>query len=220
MKMDERLAGLGKRLSDERNKSNLKQGYVMAKLGLSEESTSTIRNWEKGRSIPTLDNLCRLADLYKCDVAYLLGESPTRRWQEKEVAEYTGLRVEAVRALHKEAGAKNREGYALFALSALIYYLDKDSVERWITQCISTGYYSDGSERPAKVLSDGSVTLCSSDAFVFIKNMILAEFAGKLGMILKMIVKGLSGSKGGNQDVQESTSRERKYPKKDGHKEG
>ncbi|MBQ7887322.1 MAG: helix-turn-helix transcriptional regulator [Clostridia bacterium] len=58
------------RIKECRINSNLSQKYVAVALGVAGPSVS---NWESGKTLPTPDNLCRLASLFGVTVDYLLG---------------------------------------------------------------------------------------------------------------------------------------------------
>lgn len=59
------------RIKECRINSKLSQKYVAVTLGVAGPSVS---NWENGKTLPTPDNLCRLADLFGVSVDYLLGK--------------------------------------------------------------------------------------------------------------------------------------------------
>jgi transcriptional regulator with XRE-family HTH domain len=68
---DPRKAIVAKRLRDARKMAGLSQGQVAKELGLHRPSISEI---EAGRRRVSAEELGRLAELYKIDVAWLAGE--------------------------------------------------------------------------------------------------------------------------------------------------
>ena len=61
---------LKKRLIFLRYKQNLTTEEVAKKIGL---SPSAIRNYESGLRIPSIKNIEKLAKIYQCNPAYILG---------------------------------------------------------------------------------------------------------------------------------------------------
>ena len=59
------------RIKECRINSGLSQKYVAVSLGVAGPSVS---NWESGKTLPTPENLCRLASLYGVTTDYLLGK--------------------------------------------------------------------------------------------------------------------------------------------------
>ena len=51
----------------------------------------TVSKWENGNSVPSLDNLFKLCDLFGCDLGYLLGEYECKTRTAADIQEMTGL---------------------------------------------------------------------------------------------------------------------------------
>ena len=62
---------IGKNLADLRKKNNMTQREVAYKLDFSDKSVS---KWESGESMPSVDVLCKLANLYSVRLDYLVTE--------------------------------------------------------------------------------------------------------------------------------------------------
>lgn len=90
-------------------KDNLKHGLKRArkKAGYTQEelakkihvSLKSVMNWEQGISQPSLETLCELADLYKCDLDYLIGRIECKSHDIQFIHEQTGLNQKAIENL-------------------------------------------------------------------------------------------------------------------------
>ncbi len=63
-------------LCDLREEKNLCQKEVAFNLGV---KVSTYSNWENGVCIPSVDKLCKIADLFDVSLDYLIGRSQIRK---------------------------------------------------------------------------------------------------------------------------------------------
>ena len=80
----------GKRIRELRLEHNIKVLDIMEALGL--ESEQAIYKWQRGDSIPTVDNLLRLAELFDCHMEDII------------VADYGNVQGESsIVSLYKEA---------------------------------------------------------------------------------------------------------------------
>lgn len=64
----------GKRIKAERTEAGYSQADLAEALLLSRDSRQTVSNWENGRTLPSLDILLAMCDLFECEIGYLLGE--------------------------------------------------------------------------------------------------------------------------------------------------
>lgn len=88
---------IGQRIKAER--TNPKRSMTQIALAHMMNTTqNTISNWENGK-IPPLDQLVRLAEIFKCDVAYLLCDYDNRNITDKWISERTGLSETAIALL-------------------------------------------------------------------------------------------------------------------------
>lgn len=62
-------------------------------------STKTVMNWEQGQSIPSLDVLMKLANLYHCDLDYLTGRIDCKTHDLQFIHDQTGLSERAIKKL-------------------------------------------------------------------------------------------------------------------------
>lgn len=72
MKYEDRKKEIGKRIQMLRIAKGLKQAEFLRELFMSETSLKSLRNWENGDVLPELDTLIRMADVFGCDIGYLL----------------------------------------------------------------------------------------------------------------------------------------------------
>ena len=87
---------IGRRIKAERTKN---KNRAMTQTGLARKmftTQNTISNWETGKVVPSMEQLIRLAEIFKCDVSYLLCDYDDRSITDKWISERTGLSVEAV----------------------------------------------------------------------------------------------------------------------------
>ena len=109
---------LKKGLKRARERAGLTQDELAGKMGV---STKTIRNWEqkvKANTLPTMENLLKLADLYDCDLDYLTGRIECKTHDLQFIHDQTGLTEEAIIKI-KELSAEQ-----LTALNQLIEHQD------------------------------------------------------------------------------------------------
>ena len=101
---------VGDRIKKERDRSGLTQEVLAEKITLlvnaeKEVSQSTIASWESGKTLPPLGRLIALADIFGCDIGYLLGDHEQRRRDTADVCKVTGLTESAVERLQTETAA-------------------------------------------------------------------------------------------------------------------
>ena len=75
---------LGERIQTYRKKSNLSQEALGEKLALSRQ---TISLWEKDKTMPTVDNLVRLAEIFSVSVENLITECKEGEAEEEREAD-------------------------------------------------------------------------------------------------------------------------------------
>ena len=101
------VKAIGKRLAAERERFKV-NGRQLTLDALSEEigvTRQTLSKWEKGTGEgPTLWDMVRLCDFYKCDLGYLTGEYECRTRITTDIREETGLSELAVDNLRIAAG--------------------------------------------------------------------------------------------------------------------
>lgn len=122
MVYEERMVEIGRRIKSERIRykethgKKLSQEQLLWMLDLSESSTPYLRKWEKGEAMPSLKQLCQMAEIFGCDIGYLLADYDERHHVTADVCNVTGLseraveRLIAVKAAPIGGVAKDAEG--------------------------------------------------------------------------------------------------------------
>lgn len=93
---EDRARVIGKRIKENRKRLKLTQTELLAKVYLSEKSVASLRKWERGERLPDLTTLARMAELFDCDMGYLLGDYEESDFSSHKVCEYTGLSEQAL----------------------------------------------------------------------------------------------------------------------------
>lgn len=89
---------IGQRIQAER--TNPKRPMTQIMLANRMYTTqNTISNWERGKVTPSTDQLTQLAEIFKCDVAYLLCDYDERSKETAAISDATGLSVAAIERL-------------------------------------------------------------------------------------------------------------------------
>ena len=84
---------MGQRIKEERKRLRLSLDAFADRVSISRQ---TLARWEKGAGAgPTVLDLMRMAELFSCDFAYLIGEQPERHRAATDISEKTGLSYEA-----------------------------------------------------------------------------------------------------------------------------
>ena len=92
---------IAQRILSERKLKGWTQKELHERVGTYSEKT--VRDWEKGNTkIPT-EGLIKLAEIFECDINYLIGKYKHRTKEATDICEATGLSEEAVKVLQKEA---------------------------------------------------------------------------------------------------------------------
>lgn len=90
------LRSFGEKLKILRKRKHLTQKDFADNLNI---GIDTVKNWEQGYNYPTIDTLRTIADFFKCDFDYLLGDQETPNKIYKHFSEYTGLSEEELQRL-------------------------------------------------------------------------------------------------------------------------
>lgn len=98
---DERKKRIGAHIEQQRKAHNMTQAELLQAAFLSPTSTASLRRWEKGESLPDLDTLTRMAEIFDCDIGYLLADYEEEHRVTADVAEETGLSGKAILTLKK-----------------------------------------------------------------------------------------------------------------------
>lgn len=90
---------VGRRIMEERKKLGLSRKQLLPLIYKSEASHKTLTSWENGERLPDLDSLSAMADLFKCDIGYLLGDYPERTRAISDICSLTGLSAAAASSI-------------------------------------------------------------------------------------------------------------------------
>ena len=115
------IKDIGSRIKEER----IKAGYSLEELANEIGTTrQSISKWEKGEGIgPTVFDISRLCNVFKCDFGYIVGDYECRTYEAASVKNQTGLSEKAVEVLcaHRFFGHTSD----LELLSGFICYISK-----------------------------------------------------------------------------------------------
>lgn len=98
-KYENRVKEVGRRIAEERKKLQLSRKELLPKIYKSEKSHKMLASWENGERLPDLDSIALMAELFDCDIGYLLGDYTERRRVVADVCKETGLSEQAVSRL-------------------------------------------------------------------------------------------------------------------------
>lgn len=91
---------IGKRIRSERQKAGYTSQEKFAEnFFLSNSSRQTVGKWENGKSLPNIDNLLIMCDLFHCQLGYLLCEYDCKTGENTNIRKVTGLSEEAINKL-------------------------------------------------------------------------------------------------------------------------
>ena len=90
----------GKRLKEARKNLGYSLEKVAELCGI--QQYQTVSSWENGNSTPSIEKLIKLADLYDCEIGYLIGEYDCKRRTIDSVEKITGLSEKAVESLERD----------------------------------------------------------------------------------------------------------------------
>ncbi len=82
---------VGERIETERTEKGWSRKELLPKIYKSIESHKTLTAWESGKRLPDLDSLARMAELFECDVGYLIGDYDERTRDGTDIAKASGL---------------------------------------------------------------------------------------------------------------------------------
>jgi transcriptional regulator with XRE-family HTH domain len=103
---------IAQRILSERNLKGWTQKELHERVGTYSEKT--VRDWEKGNTrIPT-EGLIKLAEIFECDVNYLIGKYEYRTKEATDICKATGLSEAAVMVLQKE-NARLKDKNSIYA---------------------------------------------------------------------------------------------------------
>lgn len=88
---------IGERIRKERKELGMNQDQLASALNIS--SRQTIAKWENGSSIPQLEDMLNMCNLFCCELGYLLCEHDLKTREATDIHEKTGLSPDAIEYL-------------------------------------------------------------------------------------------------------------------------
>lgn len=123
---DDRKKIIGNRIKEEREKLGLSQKELLPQIYKSEKSHKMLSAWENGERIPDLDSLSLMADLFGCDIGYLLGDYAEHNYVAADICGKTGLSESAVENLVQMHTASNGDDYLTDICRYLSFLLERN----------------------------------------------------------------------------------------------
>ena len=111
MNYTDRKRCIGNRIKKERESLGLSRGELLTKIYKSESSHKTLAAWEKGERLPDLDSLALMADLFDCDMGYLLGDYEERHYIAADICGKTKLSESAINNLLLLAKSESNDDF-------------------------------------------------------------------------------------------------------------
>lgn len=91
-----RIKIVGERIKEERKRKKWTKVDLLIKIYMAESSHKTLTAWENGERMPDLTSLARMAEVFQCDIGYLLGDYDERTRTLADIVEETWLSEKAV----------------------------------------------------------------------------------------------------------------------------
>lgn len=130
MDIEEREKIIGQNIRKCREEMGLTQEKLLDLLSMSASSVAHLRKWEKGSSIPSMQNLHKLCEVFQCDFGFLVGDYPEKRRVTADVCTQTGLSEHAAEKLMKYKNDKVLYPGCAEAMSSLLESRSGDEVLR------------------------------------------------------------------------------------------
>lgn len=99
MQYENRKKEIGKRIHTMRTKEKFKQAAFLRALYMSDTSLKSLRRWESGEILPDLDTLARMAEVFKCDIGYLLCDYDEINRDTADICTVTGFTSAAAQTI-------------------------------------------------------------------------------------------------------------------------
>lgn len=99
MDIEERKKIIGQNIRNCREEMGLTQEKLLELLSMSTSSGAHLRKWENGSSIPAMQYLYKLCEVFHCDFGFLVGDYNTKRRVTEDVCSQTGLSERAAEKL-------------------------------------------------------------------------------------------------------------------------
>ena len=144
MNYTDRKRCIGNRIKKERESLGLSRGELLTKIYKSESSHKTLAAWEKGERLPDLDSLALMADLFDCDMGYLLGDYEERHYIAADICGKTKLSESAINNLLLLAKSESNDDFWADTRNYLSFLLEH-STDFLVNPVINVSKYVDAS---------------------------------------------------------------------------
>lgn len=217
------MVEIGRRIKSERIRykethgKKLSQEQLLWMLDLSESSTPYLRKWEKGEAMPSLKQLCQMAEIFGCDVGFLLADYDQRTRDAADVCHITGLseravaRLEGIKKDPASGFAKSADGdtYIVSARRTINALLESEHLDRLLYRLgeflIFSGSTAEPIERVASISPEDdayrqTISYIHAQGAEVIQRQKIAEMhllvgADELKMIFREIAEQITGGK-------------------------
>lgn len=197
---------IGERIKQERSDRGWSKKKMLKEIYMAESSIKTLNAWEAGERIPDLNSIVRMAEVFQCDVGYLLGDYSTKRHLNADICQTTGLSEGSINFL------RNMKQWGITSEAEIIDLLlwdarkrNKSHHYRSITDLLTFFFkYQNKVHSSKQVFSNGTITDYDSDGFIssnaiainsrIVENAVLME----LEQALISLKKTVSIKEGGN----------------------
>lgn len=99
---------IGLRIKNAREHAQLSQAALGERIGYGYQM---IGKWERGETIPSLDSLLSLCDVFECELGYLLGEHDCYTRAATDIQALTGLSEQAIKHIKHNGEKRLKDGY-------------------------------------------------------------------------------------------------------------
>lgn len=115
---------IGKRIFAERKKQGWSQNDLLLKIYMSGSSHKSLRSWEKGERLPDLDSLARMAEVFQCDIGYLLGDYEERTRNAADIVRKMGLSTLAAENMDEIKNCSGGDDFWTIIIDYLSFLLE------------------------------------------------------------------------------------------------
>lgn len=133
------LEDIGNRIKTERKSHHMSQDELCEYIATETYHSCTrptLSKWEKGESMPSVDILLKLCELFDCELGYLLCEHDTKKRVNQSIQDVTGLSENAIECLSQwnseaqnKADSFHAAGYGREFLNSQIGYTSNEYLD-------------------------------------------------------------------------------------------
>ena len=132
---------IGSRIKKEREDLGLSKNELLPKIYKSEKSHKMLTAWENGERLPDLDSIALMANLFNCDIGYLLGDYNERHYIAADICYRTGLSEKAVESLIRINSSSSGDDYLSYICKYISFLLEQNLLVHTIidaSSCVDT----------------------------------------------------------------------------------